>query len=46
MRHRLDLCRIFRYGDSFANYKEDIIMIVVLKHGAEPDKREQLIGWL
>ena len=21
-------------------------MIVVLKHGAEPDKREQLIGWL
>ena len=46
MRHRLDLCRIFRYGDSFAIYKEDIIMIVVLKHNPNPEQLQSLITWL
>jgi len=46
MRHRLDLCRIFSLWRYFTVNKEEIIMIVVLKRGAEQDKREQLINWL
>ena len=41
MRHRLDLCRIFSLWRYFTVNKEEIIMIVVLKRGAEQDKRVQ-----